>query len=326
MLRLFILISILFLDIFACKGGYISCKKKLIDSNSYKNNIFQIPVTRYKRLVFSSVKPKAKILKEDPFLHLYLIQTDKYFPFPFKINNFLSFGVASVNTKNAIEGKIIKQQVGLNHLATFSEKVQTPSLLTNSCCALEGIVTYKGIIQKEYIERFLNTKDTYYSDIGIRLYDSDKNVKVKRSNPFKKDNPFKNNDIILSFDGKRVKTSASLMRKILFSKIGSKHNIKIKRGSKILRFKVTTFKRIGGGYKSDTFLESKGLYFNNKLIIEKINGIFKKYGLKVGDKLLKINDKFVYNFDDLGMYIDAFNKKSSLLFERDRFQFFININ
>ncbi|MEA1955410.1 MAG: PDZ domain-containing protein [Campylobacterota bacterium] len=326
MLRLFILISILFLEIFACKGGYDSCKSKLIDSNSFKQNILQIPVTEYKRLVYSKTKPKEKILKQDPFLHLYLVQTDKYFKFPFKINNFLSFGFASVTTKKAIEGKIINHQIGLNHFALFSEKVSHPSLLTNSCCALEGIVTDRGIIEKEYIERFLNTKDTRYSDIGIRLYNNKNQVMIKRINPFIKNNPFKNDDIILSFDGKKVKDSASLMRKILFSKIGSKHTVKLKRGSKILSFKTTSYKRIGGGYKCDTFLESRGLFIDDDLRLLKIEKDFAKYGLKIGDKILKVNGKAISNIDDLGVYLSGFKKNASILFERDGFQFFINMN
>ena len=326
MFRLFVLISILFLNLSACKGGYDSCKSKLIDSKSYKNNTLQIPVTKYTRLVYSKTKPKEKILKYDPFLNLYLVKVKKSFLFPFKINNFLSFGVASVNITNAIEGKILKPQIGLNHFATFSEKVFTPSLLTNSCCALEGVVTERGIIQKEYLERFLNVKDTRYSDIGIRLHDTHNNTKIKRINPFIENNPFKNNDILLTFDGEKVKSSSSLMKKILFAKVGSKHKLKVKRGSKILTFNVVAYERIGGGFKADTFLESKGLYLDNNLIIFKVESFFKKYGLKIGDKLLKINGNSVSNVDELGIYINAFKEKSSILFERDGFQFFININ
>lgn len=326
MLRLLVLISILSLNIFACKGGYISCKSKLIDSGAMHQNILQIPVTKYTRLIYSKTKPTEKILKQDPFLHIYLVKTNKYFRFPFKINNFLSFGFASVTTKKAVEGKIVKPQIGLNNFAKFSEKVAVPSLLTNSCCALEGIVTDKGIIQKEYLERFLKVKDTRYSDIGIRLYDNNKKVIIKRINPFIKNNLFKNDDIILAFDGKKVKNSSSLMRKILFAKIGSKHVVKIKRDSKILNIVVITYERIGGGYKSDTFLESKGLYLDNSLTIFKIEKFFTKYGLKIGDKLLKVNGHSVSDIDKLGKYLNDFNKKANILFERDGFQFFININ
>ena len=80
----------------------------------------------------------------------------------------------------------------------------------------------------------------------------------KRVNPFIKANPFKKGDAIVGFNGKKVHNSATFMRKILFSKVGSSHRIKVKRGSKYLNFKVKTKKRYGGGYLSDTFLEQKG--------------------------------------------------------------------
>jgi len=321
--RLFFLISILFLDIFACRGGYSSCISKLLDSNSIIKNTLQIPVTATTRLVYSATKPKENILKSDPFLRLYLVKTDKYFKYPFKINNFLSFGVAVVDDFKSLEGKIIVPQNGLNHFAKFSEKVSVPSLLTNSCCALEGIVTNKGIIQKDYIERFLKTKDTRYSDIGIRLYDNKRQVKIKRTNPFIKNNPFKNNDIILSYDGKKVKRSSSLIKKILFSKIGSKHILKIKRDGKIIKIKVTTYERKGGGYKCDTFLETLGLYLDDNLKIIKINGFFSKYGLNIGDKLLEINGIPITDIEDLGSNISSLKTTASILFERKGFQFFI---
>jgi hypothetical protein len=322
-LRLFILISIFFLDIFACKGGYNSCISKLIDSDSIVKNTLQIPVTKTTRLVYSDTKPDAVILKHDPFLHLYLTKSKKHFKYPFKINNFLSFGVAVVSDKDSLEGKILQPQVGLNHFAKFSEKVLIPSLLTNSCCALEGIVTSRGIIQKEYIERFLKVKDTRYSDIGIRLYDKNKHVSIKRINPFIKNNPFKIGDIILTYDGKKVKSSACLSRKILFAKVGTKHSLKIKRNNKLINLKVTTYERLGGGYKCDTFLESLGLYLDDNLTIIKLSGFFDKYGLKIGDKLLKINGIAINDIEDIGMYLKSLKTTASILFERDGFQFFI---
>jgi hypothetical protein len=323
-LRLF-LISIFFLDLFACKGGYDSCKSKLIDSHSIKNNSLYIPVTQSTRLVYSKSKPKEKILKYDPFLGLYLVKSNDWFKYPFQINNFLSFGYAVVDDKNSNEIKIKSSQIGLNHFASTNEKIKFPSLLTNSCCALEGIVTDRGIIQKEYIERFLNSKDIRYSDMGFRLYNDDKKVVIKRINPFLKNNPFKNEDIILEIDGKKVKNASSLMRKVLFSKVGSNHKIKIKRGSDIISINVKTFNRIGGGYKCDTFLESRGLYVGNGLRLLKIEKEFAKYGLKVGDKILKANGNTIENIDDLGAYLSGFKGKSSILFERNGFQFFINI-
>jgi hypothetical protein len=326
MFRLFLALNLLLLNLFACKGGYESCVLKIKDSNSIVNQTLQIPVPKNQKLIFSPYLPNAKIIKYDPFLSLYLVEDRKKFKHPFKINNHLSLGVASVNKKRAIEGKIVKNQIGLNSFATFSEKVTAPALLLNSCAALEGLVTPRGIIEKEYIERFLNSKSSQYGDIGIRMRDEKGLAVVDRVNPFMKDNKFKKGDLIIALDGKKVKDSAIIMKKILFSKVGSSHKVKVKRGSKYLTINVKTKKRYGGGYVSDTFLEEKGIYFSQDLTIMKIANEFNSYGLKVGDRLIQVNAKEVSNTTDIAKHISDFKFFASLLFEREQFQFFVNIN
>jgi hypothetical protein len=325
MFRLFLALNFLLLNLFACKGGYDSCKLKINDSQSIKNQTIQIPVLNNKRLIYSKYIPNAKIIKHDPFLSLYLVHDRKKFKYPFKINNHLSLGVASVNDKKAIEGVLRKKQVGLNSFATFSEKVYAPSLLLNSCCALEGLVTPEGIIEKEYIERFLKSKTADYGDIGIRVEDSKKFIIIKRVNPFIKDNPFLEGDCVVGYDGKKINNSSTLMRKILFSKIGTTHTVKVKRDSKYFNFKVKTKKRYGGGYISDTFLEQKGIYFSENLTILKIANEFEGYGLKIGDRLIQVNGTQVADIIDIREHISDFKYFASLLFERDGFQFFVNI-
>ncbi|WP_373004415.1 PDZ domain-containing protein [Sulfurimonas sp.] len=325
MFRLFLALNFLLLNLFACKGGYESCKLKITHSQAIQNKTLQIPVLENKRVVFSKYIPNAKVIKYDPFLSLYLIDDRKKFKHPFKINNHLSLGVASVDKKRAIEGKVVKKQIGLNSFASFSEKIDTPSLLLNSCCALEGIVTPQGIIEKEYVERFLKSKSIDYGDIGIRVEDKKKQIIIKRVNPFIEDNPFVEGDSIVGLNGEKVRDSATFMRKILFSKIGSYHKIKVKRASKNVYFKVQVQKRYGGGYISDTFLEQKGIYFSHNLTVMKIANEFKGYGLKVGDRLMQVNGTKVSNIADIREHISDFKYFASLLFERDHFQFFVNI-
>jgi len=325
MFRLFLALNFLLLNLFACKGGYESCKLKITHSKSIQNSSLQIPVPNNKRVIYSKYIPNAKIIKHDPFLSLYLVKDRKKFKHPFKINNHLALGVASVDKKRAIEGKIVKKQIGLNSLATFSEPVTTPAMLLNSCCALEGIVTPQGIIQKAYIERFLKSKSSEYGDIGIRVKDKKRAIIIKRVNPFVKDNPFEIGDRIVALNGKKTLDSAAFMRKILFSKIGSVHSVKIKRGSKYLTVKVKTKKRYGGGNISDTFLEQKGIYFSQNLTILKIANEFEGYGLKVGDRLIQVNGTKVASVTDIREHISDFKYFASLLFERDGFQFFVNI-
>jgi hypothetical protein len=325
-LRLFVVLNLLLISLLACKGGYQSCQQKLIDSDSIVDNSIKIPISKNTSLIYSQKISNSKIIKSDPFLNLYIVKSDNKFNFPFRINYFLSPGCAAIDKKTAEEGEVLSDQIGLNHLAKFTKISLDPKLLVNSCCALEGIVTKNGIIQKEYIDRFIKTKDVRYADIGIRIDYKNKLPLVKRVNPFIENNMFKKDDLIISLNGKKVTSSAKFMRDILFSKIGITHTIKVKRGSKVLTLSAKTYERLGGGVISDTFLESKGLYFSKDMKLLKVSDAFSKYGLKIGDKLIKIDSSVISGYDDLSDNLISFEKKSSLLFERNGFQFFVNIN
>ena len=325
MLRLFLLTQFLLLNIYACKGGYSSCIAKVKDSHSVQNSSLSIPVKGDKRLLYSKQQPNAKILKYDPFLSLYLIKDKKKFKYPFDVNMRQQLGTAAVTDKSAQEGKFLKNQVGLDLLAHYSVRTEKPALITSSCCSLEGIATPNGVIQKEYIKRFLSSAPATYGDIGIRVKNEKGLVKVTASNPYIKNNPFQKKDIIVSFDGKRIAAASVFMRRVLFSKIGSLHTITLKRKGKLLRFKVTTKKRYGGGALSDTFLEQKGIYFDKTLHIIQLSNKLKKYGLHLGDQLVQMNSIGVDNQKELLKNSKKSNELSSLLFERKDFQFFVKI-
>jgi len=325
-LRLFVALNLLLLNLYACKGGYDSCKNKINDSNSISKNILQIPIKNNQRIIFSRTTPNETILKHDPFLSLYLVEDKKGFKHPFNINYRLTLGTAVVNKTEAVEGKILKHQVGLNSFAMFGECITVPSLLLTSCCSLEGIATPEGVIEKEYIDRFIKIKKVSYSDIGIRVVDEKKLVIINEVNPFIKGNPFKVNDCVLEINGKKVKNASALMRDILFSKIGSTHKIKVKRDSKILTLSMKSQKRYGGGYLTDIFLKFLGISFDKSLTIVNIEEKAKKYNLKLGDKLLKMNHKNITTEAEILKTISKSKESTNLLFQRDDFQFFVKIN
>ena len=128
-------------------------------------------------------------------------------------------------------------------------------------------------------------------------------------------------------DGKKIKYSSTLMQKILFAKIGSMHNVKVKRDNKTINIKVKSQKRLSGGYKIETYLEQYGLTFDKNLYLIKIDKSKKNYGLKLGDKLLQANSRDVKNQNDVMKYISDFKFHATLLFERNAsFQFFVNMN
>ena len=57
----------------------------------------------------------------------------------------------------------------------------------------------------------------------------------------------------------------------------------------------------------------------------RVSTAFKKYGLLIGDQLLQVNGVAVKTQEELLHYIEDFKDFSSLLFERRKFQFFVNI-
>jgi len=327
LLRVLLLLNLFFLNLYACQGGYDSCKRKIIDSYTIVGQNLEIPISQNKRLIFTkNLKASNKnIIKKDLFLSLYLVKNKKYFRYPFRFNKHQFLGVASVNKTKAIEGIVKKRQIGLNSFAKFNNKISSPSLLITSCCSLEGIVTPRGIIEKDYIRHFLYSKNKFYGDIGIRISKIGRKIIVSENDPFMLENQFKKGDLILKFDGKKIYRISSLMKKILFSKIGKKYRVQVKRNGKILNLNIVVKRRYGGGFLSDTFLEQKGIFFDKNLFITKIEVRGDHYGLKVGDHLLKANDVVVKNQKNLRKYIGYFKKSSLLLFERNSFQFFVKI-
>ncbi|MBD3824551.1 MAG: PDZ domain-containing protein [Epsilonproteobacteria bacterium] len=325
MLRLLFALFLLLQNSYACKEGYEFCKRKIADSHAINTETLSIPLADNRRLIHSSHMPNYKIIKHDPFLNLYLVEDKKSFPFPFKVNMFLPLGFAAVNEKSAIEGRITKEQQGLAELARFSEPLFAPSILLNSCCALEGIVTKRGIVQKEYLKRFLDLKmPAVYGDIGARFVQKGKSVVIESSDPFVDDSALQKGDEVVEFDGSKVALASELSQNILFGKVGSKHYLKIKRGSKELRVAVVLSRLYGGGFVSDTYLERFGLLFDDELRIIAMKEPY--HGLNIGDRLIEINQSSVAAQSDVRLLLSDAKKDTYLLFERNRFQFFVKVN
>lgn len=320
--HLFLPLFFLFNTLNACQ--YQSCQQKVKDAHLLHKKFLTIAIKKNVNLIYSATPPNAKILKYDPFLSLYLVEQKDNFLYPFHINLLQTKKIACVADKKSVEGKIVQKQVGLNTLATFSTPLNAPNILATSCCFLEGIVGFHGIIQKEYLQHFIENKGVLYSDVGIRVMQKGKQVIVSASNPYIKTNRFKNGDILLTHNGKKVKDAAVLMQEILFSKLGDIHHFTFKRKNKILHLKIKSFQRYGGGVISDTFLEAKGIYFDKKLTIIKLDRSLQIKGVELGDKLIQVNGIGVKNQKELRKYISNFHEFSSLLISRNGFEFFVN--
>ena len=319
MKKVALILTLLFFNLFACNAGFNACLQKTKDLDVIRDDKLFIPISNHKLLVFSST-PLKNYIKKDSFLNLYLLNSKKYYPYPFKINKYLKFKTLASIKDKIVCANIISKQNALDSFAKFSKKTATPAIILNGCCELVAIDTPKGIIEKKYINNFLyhNKK---YADIGIRVKDINSNVVIKYVNPFLQ-TAFKPNDVLLLLDSKKIKNSYWFNSKILFSKIDSIHKIKIKRNNHIKTINAKIFKRKGGGFLSDTFLEYKGIYVDKNLkVIKSTNPKILK-----NDKIIMLNSKIVKTQNDIKKILSYAQDFIKLGIRRNGFDFFIKID
>jgi len=174
----------------------------------------------------------------------------------------------------------------------------------------------------------MNSKDVYYGDIGVRFEKQGNNFVVQSKNPLYPKQSLKVGDKILKINGKKVYSLKQLNQTVLFAKPKTTIAIELQRGNKILKEKMLVTSRSGGGYLSDSFLENKGIFFDDKMKITKINkkSFGEISGLKIGDELMQIDHQKIVNANDLKAYLSKTkNKEVQLLFNRDDFQFFVKL-
>ena len=324
MFRLFVLLHLSFITLFACQAAEKICHKKLLDSQKKSSKHLSIPIYNNQRVLYSLTPPEAKILKHDPFLGLYLVADSSDFSYDFTLSHQPKLPLFSVSLKGAKATEIVSQQLGLNRLASLSTELISDSIITNSCCDLEAIVTQRGVIQKEYLKRFFSDKDVAYGDVGARFAQIRGDLVVFSIDPFFENNLLKKGDKLLAINGKRL-SATDAMQKILFAKIGTQMTLQIERDAQELELTIRVEKRHGGGELSDTFLERKGVFFDDRLYILHLSSEGKKLGLNPGDRLLQINGERVDTQGKLRLFFTTYKEHVSLLFKRNNFEFFINI-
>jgi len=323
----FILLTLLFtLSLFSSTQDFRSCQLKYQVSSVKTDKTQAFAINNKYVLFYSAKEPKLKIIKRDPFLGLNLMKARKSFKHTFKFYNNHPKQLAAVLPHSVSEGKLIKEQIGLNQLGKFSTTAQKNAFISGTCCGIMGLSTGKGVIDKAYIRHFLESKEVLYSDIGISVADK-KGVRVVEVNPFFEDSPFLLDDIILKMDKKKTISAAQLSRDILFSKPMSTHSFLVLRKAKKIKVKARFKKRLSGGLIPDSFFALFGLELDEHLVVKKDNA---KYEIKKGDKLLFVMGKPVKTLAEirhvLSLEKSSKNKLVILLFKREGFDFFIHFD
>ena len=312
--------------LYAQTQDFQSCQLKYQISSIKINNTHAFAINDKYALLYTEKKPEYEVIKRDPFLGLTLINLPKRFKHTFKFYQHNPKGLAGVLPTSVSEGKFTSEQVGLNRLAQFSKPLEANAIVTGTCCGVVGLSTGNGVIEKEYIRHFLESKKLVYSDIGIRL--ADKNgVCVIEVNPFFVNSPFLLNDVILSMDGKKTSSAAGLSRRILFSQPKSEHVFVVLRGAKEHKIKAILKERLSGGLIPDSFFDLFGLELDENLIVKKDNP---KFEIKKDDRLLLLMQKEVNTLADVRRLLSqektSDNEMIVLMFQRKGFDFFIHFD
>jgi len=287
-----------------------------------------IAVSKHTVLLFSKRYIRGYI-KRDPFLGLYLFKTKKTLT-PIKFTDFSKVKkIVGIISKDSYDiAKITSFSNGLEKATKLDKHVASNTIVSCVCCRAFGIGKGKNsFIDSDFIIRFLDNKRVVYADIGAKFFQKGSGIFVKEVNPFFKGLRLLPGDKIISVDGKRFADVSSLSKYILFSKPNRIVSVVYKRGSKVYKQKIKLQRKIAGGLIGQTYLENIGLWVGYDLKIHylKRNSLASKLGLKKGDKLLKINDKFIHSHRDIKRaLLQIKTKEIHLLFSRNDFQFFVH--
>lgn len=319
MYRFLLLIQLFLFSALACPTSFTQCSDKYHDSVIEHNNTLLIPLNKTTSLLYTPTVPNLAYIKSNRLLGLYLLK-DQNNTYPYIFTLKTSDKLVSLSSQHLKELKLKSPQIGLDKFAYY-QGANSLGILNDSCCTLHGIATSKGVIDKSYLEQFVESSESRYADAGIRVKNSSGKVIVRAVDPYFKHGVFKLGDEILYMDRKRVSSASELMRDILFSKVGTTHYFRVQRAGRNLPLKLTFTQRFGGGLLSDTFLERFGFYFDDDLVVTQ-----SAQKLKVGDKIISINKKKIENMSMFRTEVMNTPYNITLLVERHGFQFFIELN
>lgn len=311
---------------------FTQCYNKNIKSFVYFGDIRAVAISNHLAVAYSKTTPKVPFIKFDPFLNLYLFESKKPLtPVRLKSTHLLKLGewIAGMDDTSLYAGNFAKSGDLLDTLYIHNAQMSENSIISCLCCEVYGLGIEDGLfIGSEYIQRFLKEKDIYYGDIGVRFEKNGKNFIVKEIDPFFVKQRLHVGDVILKINGKAITSLKQLNQIILFSKPQSILNVEFLREKSSMVISVQVESRNGGGNLSDSFLEKKGIFFDKQMKIKALSkeGFGEISGLKIGDKLIQVNQKKITNEQELKSYLSK-NKDISaqLLFDRNDFQFFVKI-
>ncbi len=313
--------------------NFKQCYNKEVKSIVYFGDTKAVAVSKHYAVAYSKIKPKYPYVKHDPFLSLYLFYSKKILhPIKLKNTDKLSLGewLASIDEDSLYVGNFAKRGEGLNIYFEQNGKTPPNSIISCLCCQAYGIGIGGGkFISSKFLNKFLNSKEVFYGDIGVRFAKLGRKVVVSAVNPLFKNQQLKVGDIIKKINANKIKSVENAQNLILFQKRNQSVKVEFLRKNALHSIKIKVQKRYGGGELSDSFLETRGLFLDKFLKITKItkDSYGAKSGLHIGDKLLQVDRKSVTITQDIRRIFSKTKKKEiNLLFQRGEFQFFVKVS
>lgn len=285
---------------------YTSCQKyyKAASDPKDKTRIINVEYNKEKFAIgfFKETPKDIEILKADPFIGLYAFRTkggknEQTYIIRDIDERAMKLNMASIAYNYSEAGIILEAQKGYLKYGRFTAPTQLNGVISNICYQIYGLGMGENLfMDSRYLLRFLEQKEPYYGDIGIRLYapnPEDKTLKVEFVDPFFPDVPFLKDDEILSINNHIFKDYYDFEWFVTNLPENSEADVKIRRGEAITEYKVKVSRRYGGFLLPDRFFERLGITLDNTLTITSTNPNLQglQQGLLEGDTILWINNQ-----------------------------------
>ena len=263
----------------------------------YKNIQNIIPVTKNRAITFTKQKD---YIFYDPFTKMYVIKNNES-PINFYTSPKLGWFMAAINQDVVYGGTYAEDMLFLNP-AKLSVRVPKNTIISDIFCRAYGVGNGEGFIKSEYIKHFV--KYGYWGDIGIEV---NQDMIVKYIDPFYVKG-IKLGDKIISINNKKA-TPKNFSKYVLLGKVGEVVLIKTN--------KLTIPLRIRKKVYNFTPLMHFGIVVDKNLNVIKLpKSISQKTFVKTPAKLVSINGKRIYSFDELKRVL-SFYKNVTITLQKD---------
>jgi len=322
---------------------FSQCYDKNRQSVVYFGKTRAVAISEKQAVAYSKEKPSVPYVRYDAYSNLYLFDSPKpLVPVKLKSTSELKMGewLVSMTDNSLVAVNASKIGRSGNELFEFGGVGEVNSLVGGLCCEMYGLgIGDKFFIGSEELDRFIKGQSASFPELGVRVIDGNESVIVDFVDPNFKDAKLKAGDKITLLNGKKVSNITEFADALKTFKDLTKVSAQIQRDNAWIEENILAPKPVVKkvepkkvplpAKKKESYLQTKGFKFDTDLRIKEIaRGSFaEKSGLKVGDRLMQVDQLPVERMAEADSYLDKNrNREMSLLFDRDDFQFFVTLN